>query len=416
MPVELVVSQRSAARWFGPYLLTECLGRGGTAVIYKAKRRGPGGFEKQVVVKTLLTELTSNPRFVRLFNAEARLSAQLFHANIVQVQNFGMVGNEPFLELEYLSGWNLKQLWDRLAARRERLPVDIALSVITDVCRGLAYTHSFVDDHGVHRPIIHRDISPANVMICRDGVVKLLDFGLASLTRGETLAIDTFHGKIAYMSPEQLDRRQVDRRADVFALGVLLHELLTGRRLFLGDNDVDTLRRIRSLAVDPPSTLNREVPAALDAIALRALARNLSDRYQSATELLGALEDLSGPAASRKQLLRHLGRVVPEVYTLSCDGCGAQMPYGTECPSCRTQTDLVNDAEPERSHLSVVRTPPAGVLLPRRSLLERLRRALFWLQLTMSLWAHRHPFTARLQSQARRLLGRAHERIRRRRR
>jgi serine/threonine protein kinase len=343
-----------APRRFGPYVLTECLGKGGTAVIYKGKRSGVSGFEKQVVVKTILPELARDFRFVRLFNREAKLSAQLFHANVAQVQDFGVVSGTPFLELEYLSGWNLQQLWNQVAARGERLPVGIALLLATEACRGLSYAHAFVDEAGVHRPIIHRDISPANVMICRDGAVKLLDFGLASLTRGETLSIETFQGKLAYMSPEQLERKQVDRRADVFAFGALLHELLTGQRLFRGETDVETVQRVRSLAIEPPSGLNDRVPAALDVIVLRALARNPDQRYQSAAELLDALDGLSGQQASRKELLAYLGSVAPEVFTTPCDGCGARVPNGAECSECRT---LIDDRPPDLA--PVLLAPPA---------------------------------------------------------
>jgi len=152
-------------------------------------------------------------------------------------------------------------------------------------------------------------------MISRDGSVKLIDFGLASLTRGETLTIENFQGKLAYMSPEQLEHKQLDRRADVFALGTLLYEMLTGERLFWADNDIETLRRVRSRMVEPPSKANPQVPAALDVIVLRALARDPKERYQSAAEMLRVLEDLSQLAAPRQELLRYLGWVAPEVFT-----------------------------------------------------------------------------------------------------
>ena len=228
----------------GPYLLTECIGTGGMAAVYRGKRRGTAGFETAVVVKVLLPEHRRNHGYVRMFKEEARLSAQLQHNNVVRVHDFGLVAGIPFLEMEDLTGWNLQQVLDALAQRNRRVPLPIALTLASEACRGLAYAHSFVDDKGTRRPIIHRDVSPANVMICRDGSVKLVDFGLARLTSGETLQIETFHGKLAYMSPEQLDRRQLDRRADVFALGVTLHELLTGRRLFGGGNARETLHRL----------------------------------------------------------------------------------------------------------------------------------------------------------------------------
>jgi serine/threonine protein kinase len=239
--------------------------------------------------------------------------------------------------MELLSGWNLRQLWERLAERGERLPPAIALAVVTEACRGLAYAHAFVDEQGVHRPIIHCDISPSNVMIGKDGVVKLLDFGLARLTRGETLNIDTFQGKLAYMSPEQLEAKKLDRRADVFAVGVLMHELLSGQRLFAVEDDIGTVRRVRSLQVDPPSALRPGIPAALDAIVLRALARDPAERQPSAVDLLAALDKLSARAASRTQLLAYLGSIAPEVYTTPCESCGKQIANGAHCTDCHTQ-------------------------------------------------------------------------------
>jgi serine/threonine protein kinase len=341
-PVRLVTPPHDTAvgRRFGPYQFTACLGRGGCAVVYQAKRRGWSGFEKPVAVKTILPELARNRRFTRLFREEAKLSAHLLHTNIAQVHDFGMVGDVPFLEMELLTGWNLRQLWQRLAERGERMPPAIALAVVTEACRGLAYAHAFVDEHGVHRPIIHCDISPSNVMIGKDGVVKLLDFGLARLTRGETLNIDTFQGKLAYMSPEQLESKKLDRRADVFAVGVLLHELLSGQRLFAVDDDVGTVRRVRSLQVDPPSALRPGIPAALDAIVLRALARDPSERQPSAVDLLAALDKLSARAASRTQLLSYLGTIAPEIYTTPCESCGQQIANGMLCLDCHTPVSM----------------------------------------------------------------------------
>jgi serine/threonine-protein kinase len=149
----------SRPKAFGSYLLTDCIGYGGTARVYKAKRRGAAGFEKQVVVKTILPERARDFRFVRLFNEEAKLSAQLTHSNIAQVIDFGFVDRTPFLEMEYLPGCNLKQLWDVQASRGVRLPVPVVLAIAIEACRGLAFAHAFIDERGAHRPIIHRDRS-----------------------------------------------------------------------------------------------------------------------------------------------------------------------------------------------------------------------------------------------------------------
>jgi serine/threonine protein kinase len=369
----------------GPYLLTECIGVGGMAAVYRGKRRSTAGFETQVVVKTLLPEHRKNQRYVRLFKEEARLSAQLRHNNVVRVHDFGMLADTPFLEMEDLSGWNLQQVWNALAQRKERLPLPIALTLVTEACRGLAYAHAFVDDKGARRPIIHRDVSPANVMICRDGSIKLVDFGLARLTSGETQKIDTFLGKIAYMSPEQLDRRELDRRADVFALGVTLHELLTGQRLFGIGNDHQTLVRLQTLVVEPPSTVNPDVPAALDVIVLRAIQRDPNQRYQSAAEMLAALDALGAVTASRTQLLSYLGTMAPDVFTHACDECGAKIAWGASCVSCKTRLDPALFAEEDAAEpppVSATASPRTATLpirwLSRRWLLLRLTLCVLW--------------------------------------
>ncbi|HEX9104235.1 MAG TPA: serine/threonine-protein kinase, partial [Polyangia bacterium] len=229
----------------------------------------------------------------------------------------------------------------------------------TQICRGLAYAHSFVDKEGVQRPIIHRDVSPANVMIGRDGSVKLVDFGLAQQTRGETLAIDTFLGKLAYMSPEQLERRQLDRRADVFALGVTLWELVVGKRLFAGADDAATLQRLQTLVVERPSRLNPAASPTLDAIVLRALHKDPKQRYQSAAELLAALDGIGALAASRAQLVAHLGAVAPDVFTRVCDGCGARLPWSADCASCKTRAEPAAFAD-EREPVVLASLPAAA--------------------------------------------------------
>jgi serine/threonine protein kinase len=413
---------------FGPYLLTECIGKGGTAAVFKATRLGQGGFEKQVVVKTILPELQSDPLFLQLFREEARLSAQLNHANIAQARDFGVMAGTAYLELEYLVGWNLKQIWDTVAHRGERLPVGIVLSIATEACRGLAYAHAFVDERGEHRPIIHRDISPANVMICRDGAVKLLDFGLATITRGETLAIETFRGKIAYVSPEQVHAKQIDRRADVFAFGVMLHELLTGERLFCGADDAETVRRVVHAQIEAPSKHGVKVPQALDQVVLRCLARDPDDRYQSGNELLEALEDVKGHGAARRELLRYLGTLAPDIYTQSCDACGRAVLYGTECSKCRTiiDPDLPKKLEEAERRLFIVRTPPYGTPRFTRAALiaERLQRGAAQVGAGLAIAGHHVATGARrlaagsaqlaaaggraLHLRSRRLIGRAH--------
>ena len=230
---------------FGAYLLTDCIGQGGMAVVYRAKREGWSGFEKTVVIKAMLPTLAAHREHVDRFIAEAKIQAQLSHPGIVQVHDFGVFQGTPYLVMEHLGGVNLSQLLNALAQARQKMPVAAALVIATQMCHALGYAHNFRDSTGARRQIIHSDVSPSNVMVCRDGSVKLLDFGVAKVIDAcdyDTSA--TVQGKYPYMSPEQINRLPVDRRADVFAAGIVLHEMLSSRRLFAAASDFETLRRI----------------------------------------------------------------------------------------------------------------------------------------------------------------------------
>ena len=232
---------------FGAYLLTDCIGQGGMAVVYRAKREGWSGFEKTVVVKAMLPALAAHREHVDRFIAEAKIQAQLSHPGIVQVHDFGVFDGTPYLVMEHLSGVNLSQLLNALAQSRRRMPVAVALVIATQMCHALGYAHAFRDSTGARRQIIHSDVSPSNVMVCRDGSVKLLDFGVAKIIDAcDYDTSQTVQGKFPYMAPEQVNRLPVDRRADVFAAGIVVHEMLAGRRLFAGaDRDRDAAPRGR---------------------------------------------------------------------------------------------------------------------------------------------------------------------------
>ncbi len=322
----------------GPYTLTQLIGQGGMAVVYKAKRNGPAGFEKTVVVKAMLPGLISRKELVDLFRAEAKLSAQLNHPNIVQVHDFGISDGVPFLVMEFLNGRNLTQLRAALGGQGGRLPIGAALAIARDVCHALAYAHDFVDSEGVRRQIIHRDVSPSNVMVCRDGGVKLLDFGVAKVAgQFDCDVTQSFRGKYAYMAPEQVNRQAIDRRVDVFAAGIVLHEMLTGKRLFAAGSELETLERVSQAKVVAPSVDNRDVPRKLDALVKRALAREPQARFASGAEMAEALEALNGLVWSRKKLQSWLAALFPGAWSITCEVCGKQVPPGDDCQECGTE-------------------------------------------------------------------------------
>ena len=260
---------------FGKYLLVERLGRGGMAEVWKARITGPAGFARTMVVKRILPQLVADPSFVEMFVTEARLSARLNHANIVTVFELGTFDGEYYLAMEYVRGHDLMTVL-RAHAPRGLLSPGFGAYALREVARGLGHAHSLTDDAGNSLQIIHRDLSPSNVMVGFDGGIKLLDFGIAkamSEANDKTTMTGTLKGKLGYMAPEQAEGLEIDHRADLFSLGVLLFECITGRRLFKGVHDVQTLALVRQAKIPVPSSLNPEIPPELDEICLRALAR-----------------------------------------------------------------------------------------------------------------------------------------------
>ncbi len=320
---------------FGAYLLTDCIGQGGMAVVYRAKREGWSGFEKTVVIKAMLPALAAHREHVDRFIAEAKIQAQLSHPGIVQVHDFGVFQGTPYLVMEHLSGVNLSQLLNALAQARRRMPVAVALVIGTQMCHALGYAHAFRDSTGARRQIIHSDVSPSNVMVCRDGSVKLLDFGVAKVIDACDYDMSqTVQGKFPYMSPEQVNRLPVDRRADVFAAGIVMHELLAGRRLFAARDELETLRRVNACEVAPPSVYNIADSVGLDAVVLKALARDPADRFESGDDMAAALMQVERVAGGRQRVADFVAKLFPSTFAALCEVCGKPAAPGFACGEC----------------------------------------------------------------------------------
>src|SRR5262245_23885212 len=259
----------------GKFEIVALLALGGTAEIYLARIGGEHGFEKYMVVKCLHDHLADDTEFVRMFLDEARLGAQLEHSNIVQTLELGQAQGRYFLVMEYLAGMSLAMIARKCKQRVPggMLPVPIALGLITQACAGLHYAHERRAPDGSALNVVHRDISPQNLVVTFEGMLKLVDFGIAKAEMREThTKSGTIKGKFAYMSPEQCLAQPVDRRTDIFALGTVLHELLTGRRLFKRDSTYETYQAIVNGKVPTPSSVNHELDPALDPVVMRALA------------------------------------------------------------------------------------------------------------------------------------------------
>jgi len=273
---------------FGPGLvLHRRLGVGGMAEVFRGVQTGVGGFQKVVAVKRMLPNLAEAGDFEKMFQAEVNLTGRLQHPNIVQVFGNGEHDGYLYVVMEYVNGRDLAKILGVLGQKSEALPIPIGVLIASEVARGLDYAHSFRDAETDQREcLVHRDISPQNIMVTFDGQVKVVDFGIAKVTDGvESARTGTVRGKLAYMAPEQAAGAAFDHRIDIFALGVVLHECLTGARLFRGANQADTLRRVLMCQVVPPSAKNPAVPPELDEIVMRALAREQDERYASAFEL-----------------------------------------------------------------------------------------------------------------------------------
>jgi serine/threonine-protein kinase len=284
--------QLSLLEQYGNYELVRRLATGGMAEIFLARQLGLEGFEKELVIKRILPHLASEAGFIRMFLDEARIAARLNHPNITQIYNLGSQGGTYFIAMEYVEGRDLRGVWKLCEQRDEPMPAHLACYVIAQSAAALHHAHNATNRKGRPLGIVHRDVSPQNILVSDAGAVKVVDFGIAKAADSSThTRAGVLKGKFAYMSPEQAAGQKIDRRTDIFALGVVLHEMLTGKRLFKRDTDVSTLSAVGECRPERPSTLYDELPDDLDDVVLKALRRNPKDRYQDAEELQLALEE-----------------------------------------------------------------------------------------------------------------------------
>ena len=335
---------------FGPYTLTAKIAMGGMAEIFRAKSFGAEGFEKVVVIKRILPHFSEDEGFVTMFKDEARVAAHLTHANVVQVFNFDTVDDLFYIAMEYVEGRDLKRVLDVGAKVGKPLSIAQAVHVMIEASKGLDYAHKRVVD-GNPLCIIHRDVSPHNVMVSFAGEVKIMDFGIAkAAARSTKTRVGTVKGKCAYMSPEQARGKNLDARSDLFALGVCLWEMLTGKRLFVGETDFETLNNVLKAEVPPPSELNPEVPKELDAIVLKSMAKNVDERQKDAGQFVNELN-------------RWFFSAVPDPDAVNLNGYMTDL-FADEIVQLRTETAneaaLIENARRTGQTLSGQRKPGTG--------------------------------------------------------
>lgn len=287
---------------FGRYELIGSLGDGGMGALFLARQRGPEGIRRHVALKVMLPELSRNiPEASRMFLEEMRVLTSINHNNVVRVNDFGDEQGTLYMVMEYIQGATLFNLASQLGAHGSAFPPDLAAALIGQACRGLHAAHELRNEQGQLRGIVHRDISPQNIMCCSDGTVKVIDFGIAWAVDRlvEPTRPNQIKGKLAYMSAEQLEGRPVSRASDLFSLGVILHELLSGRRLFRRDDNAATCLAVLQGEVPPLRESRPDVPQELEQIVMRSLSRDPSIRQESAAQLGDALDRVVADAGGR---------------------------------------------------------------------------------------------------------------------
>ncbi|NUP07507.1 MAG: serine/threonine protein kinase [Polyangiaceae bacterium] len=288
-----------AGRVIGRYALFDALAKGGMATVHFGRLLGPEGFARTVAIKRLHPPYATDPEFVSMFLDEARMCARIRHPNVVPTLDVVAKGGEVFLVMEYVHGESLGQLAKTVWARGEKIPWRVALSILSGTLHGLHAAHEAKDERGKHMSLVHRDVSPQNILVGVDGMARVADFGIAKATcRMHVTRGTAVKGKVGYMAPEQLAAENITRQADVYGAAVVLWESLAGRRLFEGSKDAIILARMIAGDVMPPSTLNNLISPELDAIVMRGLHRNPEERYRTAKEFANALDRVGGAGPS----------------------------------------------------------------------------------------------------------------------
>jgi serine/threonine protein kinase len=295
-----LTTESTAPEEFGPYVVYERLGVGGMATVHRAKKRGIAGFERGVALKRMLPHLADDVEFIQSFVREAKLASLLVHPNIAQIYDFGQVGNVYYIAMEHVDGFDVRKVLRYSNRHKEPLPLPVVLSILCELCDALDHAHTFTDEHGRPQGIVHRDVSPSNLIVAQSGHLKVIDFGIAK-ANARQLGTESgrVKGKLGYMSPEVVSGRPFGPSSDVFSAGVVAHELLTAHPLFSAKTDYDTLIRIHEAEIPPPSRRNPGVPAALDEVVLAALARDVDRRLPTARAFREALEFVAEQAGIR---------------------------------------------------------------------------------------------------------------------
>ncbi|RYE89305.1 MAG: serine/threonine protein kinase, partial [Myxococcales bacterium] len=284
----------------GRYEFLIPVAEGGMASVWAARMKGTRGFQKNLAVKMMLSSLSDNPQFEQMFLDEARIASKIHHPNVVEIFDLGEESEVLYIVMEYIDGEPLSTVF-RTAQKKQGVPLPIALRIISEACAGLHAAHELLDDSGELLGLVHRDVSPQNILVSYDGAVKIVDFGvaLAEGRNSDKTSAGTVKGKAPYMSPEQALGRPLDRRTDIFALGIVLYHLTTGRHPFRADTDILTLHNIIENEPPAPSSIVASYPRPLESVVLKAIEKNADKRFQTMEEFELAIERVMPPSNAR---------------------------------------------------------------------------------------------------------------------
>jgi TonB family protein len=347
---------------FGQYTLLERIAIGGMAEVWKARMKGVEGFQKTVAIKKILPHLTDSSDFVTMFIDEAKLAAQLNHNNIIHIYDLGKINDDYFIAMEYVDGKDLRAILNQARADSRPLPMGLALFVGSRLASALDHAHRQKDFEGRSLGLVHRDVSPQNVLISYEGDIKLCDFGIVkAVTKASKTQMGALKGKLQYMSPEQAWGRPVDARSDLFSLGSLLFEMLTGRRLFSGESEMSVLDAVREGRIQAPRDLDPRLPLEINALVLKALARDPDDRFQTASEMQREIDSILGslkPQPSQSELGAYLSKLFESERSGGVPAATAAVSLPDIAPAASASA-AASAAVPKKSEISVVK--PTGV-------------------------------------------------------
>jgi serine/threonine protein kinase len=356
-------------RQVGRYTVVKHLASGGMAELYVARQQAVGGFEKQLVIKLLQGRYADNPRVVEMFLDEARLAAKLNHPSIVHVYDVAEDDGVKYIAMEHIHGETLTDIIRRGVAVGNYLPLEHSVHIISQAAAGLAYAHGRFDAEGAPLRIVHRDVSPSNILVSYEGQTKIVDFGIARIQDQIREESGMRPGKASYMSPEQVAGKGADYRSDIFSLGIILYEISLGQRLYRGPAE-EVMRRIAEDKIAPPTSVRRDYPPALELIVMRALEKRPADRYQSTEEMRNDLEEFLDEAGFRtgpRRLATYLRQLFAPEAPVSDLGVAQARQLGDEDPAGKPA--LVDESEElnfdrRASFTMRVEAAPAG---PRRT-------------------------------------------------